>query len=157
MLKLGDKNISKLYLGNKSIIKAFLGNKLVFQAGGRFVESIISNRSSGKNYIDTNIKPSYDYTVKMKFQYTDVSDIYNPIFGTRLQAVATGNNVFWCGYSGYTLMLRFGGNSINYEFNSSQIIELEASPSGVFVNGVDTGARYYDGEVASNIWCSWCN
>ena len=53
MLKLGEKNISKLYYGEKAISNAYLGEKLVYKkAGGRFVKSILFD---GASYIDTGI------------------------------------------------------------------------------------------------------
>ena len=48
MLKLGEKNISKLYYGDKAISKAYLGDKLVFKSAKFDVAS----------YIDTGFKPT---------------------------------------------------------------------------------------------------
>lgn len=54
MLKLGDKNISKLYYGNKAISKAYWGDKLVYQANKpTFLEYISFD---GNSYIDTGIQ-----------------------------------------------------------------------------------------------------
>jgi len=54
MLKLGDKNITKLYYGDKAISKAYYGDKLVYKkAGGRFVTNIYFD---GNCYIDTKVQ-----------------------------------------------------------------------------------------------------
>lgn len=54
MLKLGDKNISKLYYGDKAISKAYWGEKLVFQANTvNFIDAV---HFDGNSYIDTGIK-----------------------------------------------------------------------------------------------------
>lgn len=54
MLKLGDKNITKLYYGDKAISKAYLGDKLVFQANKPiFLDYVYFD---GNSYIDTGLK-----------------------------------------------------------------------------------------------------
>lgn len=104
-------------------------------------------------YINTGILPTYDMTVKVKYKYTKLNSTFNPIFGMRTAAVGTGDGLFWAGmhYADKQAYLRFGGNSINYAMGDSalDVIELTASPDGIFINGVDTGARYYDGVMTS--------
>lgn len=111
--------------------------------------------SLDRAYINTGLKPSYDYTYKIKYQYTRLSDTFNPIFGTRTGAVTSGNGVFWAGmqWIDKQVYLRFGGDPVNYAMGNSalDIIELTTSPEGIFINGVDTGARYYDGAINANI------
>ena len=84
MLRLGDKSISKLYLGDKAISKAYLGDKLVFQAGGRFVKSILFD---GASVIDTGIAhQTCDIECDIRFEETGTRQLMG--FGT-----ATGH--FW--------------------------------------------------------------
>ena len=151
MLKFGDKIISDLYLGDKRIAKAFLGAKLVYKAKGPiFLDYIESN---GVACINTDLKPSYDYTIKIKYQYTSLIQTYNPIFGMRLAAVGTGNGLFWVGmhFNEKRAYLRFGENSVNYAMGDKalDVIEMTCSPEGVFINGEDTGARYFNSEITS--------
>ena len=151
MLKLGEKIISDLYLGDKRIAKAFLGAKLVYKAiGPIFLDYIESN---GVACINTDLKPSYDYTIKIKYQYNSLVQTYNPIFGMRLAAVGTGNGLFWVGmhFNEKRAYLRFGENSVNYAMGDKalDVIEMTCSPEGVFINGEDTGARYFNGEITS--------
>ena len=151
MLKLGERIISNLYLGDKRIAKAFLGDKLVYQSGKPiFLDYIESN---GIACINTDLKPSYDYTIKIRYQYTSLIQTYNPIFGMRLAAVGTGNGLFWVGmhFNEKKAYLRFGENSVNYAMGAKalDVIEMTCSPEGIFINGEDTGARYFNGEITS--------
>ena len=67
MLKLGNKNISKLYLGDKAISKAYLGEKLVYQANKPiFLEYV---EFDGNSWIDTGINKqscTIECTVKLE-------------------------------------------------------------------------------------------
>lgn len=153
---IGQKKAGEIFLGDKKIGRIYLGQTLVHMTSVvdelTFLEYI--ENTSGA-YIKTGLKPSYDYTYKIKYQYTNLSGTHSPIFGTRTAAVTTGDGLFWVGMhrTDKQAYLRFGGNSINYAMGDSarDIIELTASPDGVFINGVDTGARYYDGAINTNI------
>lgn len=134
--------ITKKYFYNQGTGTLTAGNKI------NFVDYIESN---GGAYIDTELKPSYDYTVKIKYQYTDLSVTFNPIFGMRTSAVGTGNNLFWAGmhYVDKQAYLRFGENSVNYALGDKalDVLEMTCSPEGILINGEDTGARYFNGEI----------
>lgn len=151
MLKLGDIGFKDLRLGNIKIKKAYLGDNLLYNPQHVFLEYL--ENTSGA-YIKTGLKPSYDYTYKIKYQYTKLSNTFNPIFGMRTSVVGTGNNLFWAGmhYTDKQAYLRFGGNSVDYALGDKalDIIEMTCSPEGIFINGEDTGARYYDGTIATN-------
>jgi hypothetical protein len=156
MLKLGNKNITKLYHGDKVISKAYLGNRLVFQAtdGGRFVESIVSD---GNCYINTGIKASYDYTIKTKYMYTSFVGAYNCIFGTRSQAVSEGNKIYWVGCNSNNskeLMMRMGKTTLPYTLKLNEVIDLEVTPNEAIINGTNLGDAMFDGEIGfdSNIY-----
>lgn len=151
MLKFGDKVISNLYFNDKRISKAYIGSKLVYKEREPIFVDYIEN--NGGAYINTGILPSYDYTVKIKYQYTGLRATYNPIFGMRTGAVPTGNGLFWTGMHNTSkeVYLRFGGDSVNYALGDKalDIIEITCSPEGIFINGEDTGARYFNGEITS--------
>ena len=152
---IGQKSAGEIFLGKKKIGRLYLGQTLVHTtkvvSKPTFLEYV---ESAGGAYIDTGILPAYDMTVKAKYKYTQLNNTFNPIFGMRTAAVGTGNNLFWAGmhYTDKQAYLRFGGNSINYAMGDSalDVIELTANPDGVFINGVDTGARYYDGAMTQN-------
>ncbi len=109
----------------------------------------VENTSSA--YINTGIVPSYDMTVKVKYKYTQLNSTFNPIFGMRTKTSSEGDNLFWAGmhYTDKQAYLRFGGNSTNYAMGDDalDIIEMVASPDGIFINSIDTSARYYDGAM----------
>ena len=134
--------VTKKYYYNQGTGTLTAGNII------KFVDYI--ENTSGA-YIDTGLKPSYDYTYKIKYQYTNLSKTFNPIFGMRTSAVGTGNNLFWAGmhYTYKQAYLRFGGNSVNHTLGDKalDVIEMTCSPEGIFINGEDTGARYFDGEI----------
>lgn len=149
---IGQKKAGEIFLGGKKIGRVYLGQTLVHMTAvvskPIFLEYV--ENTSGA-YINTGIVPTYDMTVKVKYKYTQLNVTFNPIFGMRTAAVGTGDNLFWAGmhYTDKQAYLRFGGNSINYAMGDSalDVIELTANPDGVFINDVDTGARYYDGAM----------
>ena len=85
MLKLGEKNITKLYYGDKAISKAYYGDKLVYKkAGGRFVKSILFD---GASYIDTGIVHQ-TCTIECDIRFEET--------GTRqLMGFGTGSGQYW--------------------------------------------------------------
>lgn len=82
MLKLGDKNISKLYLGDKAISKAYLGEKLVYQAGKLvFLDCIITD---GNSYIDTEYCPNENTYIEYACELTALpTNPFQGVFGSR--------------------------------------------------------------------------
>lgn len=151
MLKLGEKIINNLYLGDKKIAKAFLGDKLIFQAGKPIFLDYIE--STGTQYIDTGIKPSYEYTIKTKYRYVSYNSDYNCIFGTRWMAQATGNNIYWVGYNTNSkeLMMRMGKTTTAYTLKLNEDVELIVNPNDTTVNGTSIGDAMYDGEIGFNL------
>ena len=117
------------------------------KAGGRFVESIVSD---GNCYINTGIKASYDYTIKTKYMYTSFVGAYNCIFGTRNQAVSEGDKVYWVGCnvnSSKELMLRLGKSTSPYYLKVNEVIDLEITPNEAIINGTNLGDAMFDGEI----------
>lgn len=85
MLKLGEKNISKLYYGEKAVSKAYLGDKLVYKkAGGRFVKSILFD---GNCYIDTGIEHQ-NCTI-------DIGLTCNAVSGRQLMGWGSSAGTYW--------------------------------------------------------------
>lgn len=124
------------------------------KAGGRFVESIVSD---GNCYINTGIKASYDYTIKTKYMYTSFVGAYNCIFGTRSQAVSEGNKIYWVGCNSTgtkDLMLRMGKTTLPYSLKLNEVIDLEITPNEAIINGTNLGDAMFDGEIGfdSNIY-----
>lgn len=128
--------------------------KGTLKAGGRFVESIVSD---GNCYINTGIKASYDYTIKTKYMYTSFVGAYNCIFGTRSQAVSEGNKIYWVGCNSTgtkDLMLRLGKTTSPYSLKLNEVINLEITPNEAIINGTNLGDAMFDGEIGfdSNIY-----
>ena len=117
------------------------------KAGGRFVESIVSD---GNCYINTGIKASYDYTIKTKYMYTSFVGAYNCIFGTRSEAVSQGNKIYWVGCNSTgtkDLMLRLGKTTSPYSLKLNEVINLEITPNEAIINGTNLGDAMFDGEI----------
>lgn len=74
MLKLGDKNITKLYYGEKPIVKAYLGDKLVYKkaggSGGSHTE-IEYLEGDAVSYINTGVMGDSGLTIEMKIYYPE--------------------------------------------------------------------------------------
>ena len=124
------------------------------KAGGRFVESIVSD---GNCYINTGIKASYDYTIKTKYMYTSFVGAYNCIFGTRSEAVSEGNKIYWVGCNSTgtkDLMMRMGKTTLPYSLKLNEVIDLEITPNEAIINGTNLGDAMFDGEIGfdSNIY-----
>ena len=124
------------------------------KAGGRFVESIVSD---GNCYINTGIKASYDYTIKTKYMYTSFVGAYNCIFGTRSEAVSEGNKIYWVGCNSTgtkDLMMRMGKTTLPYSLKLNEVIDLEITPNEAMINGTNLGDAMFDGEIGfdSNIY-----
>lgn len=139
MLKLGDKNITKLYYGDKAISKAYYGDKLVFQAGdgGRFVESIIFD---GASYIDTGYKPNPNTSATCTY-YPYYNTVFSCIFGT--QDTATTNR-FYAVLSStlYRVQLNSG--------NISQYYGVDSNGLAVAKNGTFTSIQQKVGLTIDN-------
>lgn len=75
MLKLGDKNITKLYYSDKAISKAYWGNNLVFNTkasddGHTEIEYLEGDRVS---YINTGVTADSGLTIEMKLYVPAIS------------------------------------------------------------------------------------
>ena len=91
MLKLGDKNISKLYLGDKAISKAYLGDKLVYQSSRPiFLEYITFD---GASYINTEIIPTNETGAYTRLSTSANSDMI--LLGCR-ESSGTNTRVLLC-------------------------------------------------------------
>lgn len=131
MLKLGDKTISKLYLGDKAISKAYLGEKLVFQAGGRFVESIVFD---GASWINTDIVPQFGDKLEICGRYTD-----NVQTGAMFGAGAGDYQLIWLAVANtqrvyYKYFEAGGARVLEYTPNKTFFAECYADGS-VSING----------------------
>ena len=82
MLKLGEKNITKLYYGDKAISKAYYGDKLVYQAGKPvFLDYIITD---GSSYIDTEYCPNENTYIEYTCELTEMpTQSFQGLFGSR--------------------------------------------------------------------------
>lgn len=80
MLKLGEKNITKLYYGDKAVSKAYLGDKLVYQAGKPVFLDYV--QFDGNSYIDTGYITSSNTRVVVGATFTQWnSSLANYVFG----------------------------------------------------------------------------
>ena len=75
MLKLGDKNITKLYYGDKDISKAYLGNNLVFstKVSGDGYTEIEYLEGDSVSYINTGVTADSGLTIEMKLYVPAIS------------------------------------------------------------------------------------
>lgn len=141
MLKLGDKNITKLYYGDKAISKAYYGDKLVFQAGdgGRFVESIIFD---GASYIDTGYMLSSNTRVVGSAIFTQWNSggLANYIFGVFGDSrnfgfnVGSSRNFFnipWGASAGINDQTKGITPELNVKYN------FDISKEGCYINDVE--------------------
>lgn len=133
MLKLGDKNISKLYLGDKAISKAYLGDKLVYQAGNPiFLDYIITD---GNSYIDTEYCPNENTYIEYDFEViTRVTVSYAGLFGCRENSNAYPYNVF---AQSNQFRLDFGmySEGANYKYEVDTRYLMKAGLGEIYING----------------------
>lgn len=130
--------VSKKYLYNQGSGE--------FIPAPRFIEYI---KSTGTQWIDTGILPSYDYTIKVKYAYTAFKSSYNCIFGARTQALSEGNQIYWvgCNNNSKELMMRMGKVASTYIINRNEVYELIINPNEATINGTSLGDAMYDGEI----------
>lgn len=85
MLRLGSKNVSKLFLGGRAIANAYLGNKLVWQASQplpydaevEYIDSVVPA------YIDTGVPISRDvFAVICDAAFLSDAGVYSTMIGT---------------------------------------------------------------------------
>ena len=100
MFKLGDMGIKGLCLGNTIIKKAYLGTDLAFNAGGRFVTSILFD---GASYINTGIAHQ-TCTIKTTIRFEET--------GTRqLMGFGSSSGQYWGKSANQTTFEYFGGTN----------------------------------------------
>lgn len=82
MLRLGSKNVSKLFLGGRAIANAYLGDRLVWQASQPlpYDAEVEYLESTGTQWIDTVIHASQNTTAKTRCAWMTVAND-NPVFG----------------------------------------------------------------------------
>lgn len=96
MLKLGDKNINKLYVGDKAISKAYYGDKLVYRNYPIFLDYISFD---GASYIDTGIVPTDNTGAYIK--YTNTGDYKDSIIlGYRGEVYSSMRSFLLASYHG---------------------------------------------------------
>ena len=114
--------------------------------------------STGTQYVDTLVKPSYSYSLTIRYCHIKYDKIVGeavlPVFGARTFAVSTGNGLFWAGANAVSddLYLRFGGDNVKIpRFQPYEFIELKVTQEAILLNGAETGATMYKGMVDSGI------
>lgn len=117
MLKLGDKNITKLYYGDKAIAKVFLGDKLVFNKKPYYCE-VEYLESTGTQYIDTGLTGNSDTKAELAVIISTKATGNVGIFGSR------GNSA-----NSNLLAVGYGTSSLASDFNNSSYSSYRASVS----------------------------
>ena len=124
MLKLGDKNISKLYLGDKAISKAYWGDKLIYQAVKPiFLDYVIFD---GNSWIDTLFKPNphTTRTVLDCMLLDNTSSGGQGIFGSRPASVSSINSMnIWFNTSDAPKTLRLDCTG-DYQTTKPDIVDI---------------------------------
>lgn len=94
MLKLGSKNVSKLFLGGRAIANAYLGNRLVWQASQPlpYDAEVEYLESTGTQYIDTGLPVSQGYRFVSEIAFVG-------------RTISGGNaiNSFWYAQAGFNV------------------------------------------------------
>lgn len=112
--------------------------------------------STGTQYVDTLVKPSYSYSLTIRYCHINYNfiEVVLPVFGSRVDAVATGNGLYWAGANAASddLYIRFGGNNVNIpRFQPYEFIELKVTQEAILLNGAETGATMCKGMIDSRI------
>lgn len=136
MLKLGDKNITKLYYGNKAISKAYWGDKLVYQANKPILLDYIS--FDGNSWIDIDYIPSSNTRVVGKVSFTQWHPTAgaNYVFGVFGGGANFGFNV---GSNRAILNVPWGtssGISFSNDNTFGQVYSFDISKNGAYLDGV---------------------
>ena len=132
MLKLGEKNITKLYYGDKAISKAYLGAKLVYQAGKPvFLEYI---ETDGNSYIDTEYCPSENTYIEYTFEIVKAPPTaWNGLFGSRQDTAYYAYNIF-CRNS-LNLRLDYGRyEETSYQTSLNTKYTMKAGLGEIYIN-----------------------
>ena len=147
MLKLGDKNISKLYLGDKAISKAYLGDKLIYQTVKPiFLDYVIFD---GNSWIDTLFKPNphTTRTVLDCMLLDNTSSGGQGVFGSRPASTSSINSMnIWFNTSDVPKKLRFDCTG-DYQTLNTDIVDItqrlliDCLDNSATVNGVTYSAN----------------
>lgn len=163
MLKLGDKNITKLYYGDKAISKAYYGDKLVFLAndGGRFVESIVFD---GASWIDIGYMPSSNTRVVSSATFTQWNDglanyvfgVYgdNRNFGLNVGSARNFFNIPWGASAGINDQTKGIIPELNVKYS------FDISKDGCYINNVEylSASRFTATfQATKTIFIGWSN
>ena len=163
MLRLGSKNVSKLFLGGRAIANAYLGNKLVWQASQPlpYDAEVEYLQSTGAQYIDTGLKASNTTSVTTRVAWTDVSGYDKVAFGA--DNGSTFNAGFVLQVSGIGAFFRFvrGNQYKDYNSNPKPVVDkfydISVGPNGMDVDGyflaiTDTSAFTTTGNLPLFAW-----
>lgn len=103
MLRLGSKNVSKLFLGGRAIANAYLGNKLVWQASQPlpYDAEVEYLESTGTQWIDTLVNPLVSPTVHIGMEFINSAD-KDYLGNTNLGSVI-GSSLFIADFADYKL------------------------------------------------------
>jgi hypothetical protein len=84
-LLIQKKDVSSLSINNKDVKELYIDNKLIFPKEPKnYIElEYIESDSSNKQYINTGIKPTANYTISVDFMLTKNTTTWDTIFGTR--------------------------------------------------------------------------
>lgn len=84
-LLIQKKDVSSLSINNKDVKELYIDNKLIFpKEPKKYIElEYIQSDSSNKQYINTGIKPTANYTISVDFMLTKNTTTWDTIFGTR--------------------------------------------------------------------------
>ena len=137
MLKLGDRNISKLYLGGTAISKAYLGSNLVWSAAQPlpYDAEVEYLENTGSEYISTNLLPDLNYVISGVFLWTRANGLglFGVYEGERksYRIFGNGETLYWdCGDAFESV-----GRVSVYGLELNSVFSLEAGNRFLSVNG----------------------
>lgn len=112
MLKLGGRNVSKLFLGGRAIANAYLGNKLVWQASQPlpYDAEVEYLESTGTQWIDTGLTAAINTISRITFKFCEIGNTYNTVMGGNSKRT-------WYGIGGFSGSVYFRGASLSRLYN----------------------------------------
>ena len=147
MLKLGEKNIKKLYQGDKLITKMCLGDRLVYHKEPTFLEYI---EFDGASYIDTGVIPTNNTGAYCKFTSSAKDQTFlgsrNDSGDTRLGLICMNNAYIGFGRGSYLYLNQDG--SLAYKDVSDRVLIQIKNPLEIWANfNNDKELRVIQGEI----------
>lgn len=123
MLRLGGRNVSKLFLGGRAIANAYLGNRLVWQSTKPlpYDYEVEYLEAAGDQWIDTGVIGNQNLTIDAYFSYRD-STATGAVFGSRVSHLSralamtsydgSATNNLYLNYNTSSEYLLYRGNDV---------------------------------------------